>query len=167
MNLDEFRALSEPQRVQLVNDRLKELKEAKKGIKEFKSRSLEFSYPTAVKEMEVLGYAREKDAFVKEYKLTEQEVMMLKNLRYNYEFVMKRFDDQPKVKKRNDDQPTTTSVRVYTQVWKRWQEFSKEWSIFNSIDLMASALEEFMDRHGFESYDTLVQEGKIQEKERS
>lgn len=163
MRIDEFRALEAEEKVRLVNERLQELKEAGKGTKEFRSDKLEFSYATAIKEMENLGYARNGNVFEKEVKLSEYEIRQLKNLAYSYEFLMRRIEDQPKVRRRNDDQAVTTSVRMYNKVWKRWQEFSKEWSIFNNIDLMASALEEYMDRHAFEDYDTLALQGKIKE----
>lgn len=164
MKIKEFRALSETERVELVNKRLAELKGEGKGTKEFKSDSLEFSYATAIKEMETLGYARNGNEFEKEVKLSEREVLMLKNLCYGYEFVMKQIEDKPEAHKRADDQATTTSVRMYNKVWKRWQSFADEWSIYNSIDLMASALESYMDKFGHPDYDTLVEQGKIKEK---
>jgi len=163
MNIAEFRALPEEEKVQLVNERLQELREQGKKTTVFKNDKLEFSYSTALKEMEKNNYGRNGDKFEKELKLTDYDIRQLKNLVYGYEFVMSQKEEQPKVKRRPDDQAVTTSVRMYNQVWKRWQEFSKEWSIYNSIDMMASALEEFMDKHGFEDYETLVEQGRIKE----
>lgn len=166
MKIEEFRGLSEIERVDKVNERLKELKEQGLGTKQFKSEKLEFSYATAIKEMELIGYGRNGNRFEKELKLTEHELILLKNLAYNHEFVMSQKQEQPKVKVRPDDQATTTSIRMYNQVWKRWQAFSQEWPIYNSIDLMASALEEFMDRHDFEDFETLMKQGKIKDNEK-
>lgn len=163
MKLVEFRGLAESEKVRTVNERLKELKEQGLGTKQFKSQALEFSYATAIKEMEVIGYGRNGNSFEKELKLTDREVLLLKNLAYSHEFVMREKRDQPKVERRPDDKAVTTSVRMYSQVWKRWQSFSQEWPIYNSIDLMASALEEFMDKHSFEDFETLVEQGKIKD----
>lgn len=163
MRIDEFRALTESEKVDLINKRLEDLRQKNEGTKQFKNDILEFSYATAMKEMTELGYARNGNVFEKEIKLSEHEVRLLKNLAYSYEFVMREQQDQPKVQKRNDDQVTTTSARVYNKVWKRWQSFCSEWSIFNAVDLLASAMENYMDKQNFEDYDTLVAEGKIKE----
>lgn len=163
MKIQEFRGLTADKQVELVNNRLAEIKENSLTVNEFKNDILEFSYSTAIKEMEKLGYAREKDKFEKELKLTEYEIRMLKNLAYGYEFCMKHIEEEPKVSRRPNDQLTTTSMRVYNKVWKRWQEFSKEWGIYNSVDLMASAMEQYMDKHQFSGYDELVKQGKIKE----
>jgi UTP-glucose-1-phosphate uridylyltransferase len=164
MKIEEFRALSEAERVTLINERLAKLKGEGKGTKEFKGDSLEFSYATAIKEMESLGYARNGNSFEKEIKLSEYDIIKLKNLVYGYDFMMKQLQEKPEVNKRPDDQATTTSVRMYNKVWKRWQSFADEWSIYNSIDLMASALESYMDKFEHPDYDTLVDQGKIKEK---
>lgn len=163
MRIDEFRALTETEKVKLINKRLEELKEKNEGTKQFRSDILDFSYATAMKEMTELGYARNGNVFEKELKLTEHEVRLLKNLAYSYEFVMKEQQDQPKVQKRNDEEITTTSARVYNKVWKRWQSFCSEWSIFNAVDLLASAMEDYMDKQNFDDYETLMQLGKIKE----
>lgn len=163
MNKEDFKTLSEVEKVDLINERLQELKKNGQNTKLFKNEKLDFSYAFATVEMEKLGYARNKDSFEKEVKLTEREIMQLKNLTYGYEFVMKEIQDQPKVSRRQNDNVVTTSVRMYNKVWKRWQAFATDWSIYNSVDLMATALEEYMDRHAFEDYDTLVKQGKIKE----
>lgn len=164
MKIDEFRALSEAARVSLVNERLIQLKDNGKTNKEFKSDVLEFSYATAVKEMESLGYGREKNSFDKHLRLSEEEIILLKNLAHSYEFVMNLKEEKPNVKERKDDEIITTSIRMYNKLWKRFQAFSNQWSTLNSTDIMASALEEYLERHDFEDYETLVQQGKIVEK---
>jgi hypothetical protein len=163
MNKEDFKALNEREKVELINERLQELKKNGQTTKMFKSENLDFSYAFAMKEMETLGYARNGNSFEKEVKLTESEIRELKNLAYGYEFVMKRTEYQPRVIRRANDNVTTTSVRMYNKVWKRWQAFAGEWSIYNSVDLMATALEEYMDRHTFEDFETLVEQGKIKE----
>lgn len=163
MNKEDFKALSEAEKVELINERLQELKKDGQTTKLFKSEKLDFSYAFAMKEMETLGYARNGNSFEKEVRLTEDEIRRLKNLSYGYEFVMKRTEYQPKVIRRVNDNVTTTSVRMYGKVWKRWQAFANDWSIYNSVDLMATALEEYMDRHSFEDFETLVLQGKIKE----
>lgn len=164
MKIEEFRTLNESEKVKIINKRLDELAKEGKKTKEFKCDEMEFSYTTAVREMEKVGYARNNNKFEKEYKLTEREIMMLKNLSYGYEFMMARKEDEPKVKRRTEDTISTTSIRMYADVWSRWQQFSKEWGIYNSVDLMASALESYMDRYDFEDIETLREQGKIKEK---
>lgn len=164
MKIEEFRKLEDNKKIELVNKRLEELIQEKKSTKQFKCKDLEFSYQTATREMERMGYAREGNKFEKEVKLTEREIILLKNLAYNYNFIMEKVEDEPKVKRRNNDTISTTSVRMYSDVWSRWQQFSKEWSIYNSVDLMASALEEYMDKYFFEDIETLREQGKIKEK---
>lgn len=163
MKIKEFRDLAELEKVELMNTRLKELKEQGLTTKEFKSEVFEFSYATALNEMEKIGYGRNGNVFEKELKLSDYDVRVLKNLVYGYEFMMNAKQEEPTVKRRKDDHVVTTSVRMHNQVWKRWQEFSKEWGIYNSIDLMASALEEYMDKHDFEDYETLVKQGSIKD----
>lgn len=166
MKIQEFKTLSENEKVQLVNERLGELVEQKMGLKNFKNEKLDFNYTTAVKELAALGYARTKDAFEKEVKLSAHEISFLKNLAYGYEFVMSRKNAEPVVKRRLDDQVVTTSVRMHSKVWKRFQEFAKDWNIYNSVDIMASALEEYMNQFDFDSYDDLVAKTKIVEDEK-
>ncbi|MDF2879973.1 MAG: hypothetical protein K0R54_530 [Clostridiaceae bacterium] len=163
MNLSEFKQLSEKEKVDLVNQRLLELKECGRTIKEFRSETLNFTYPTAMKMLMELGFAKDKDIFTKDVKLTEEEISRLKTLANSYEYYMKHKQFQPEVTKRSDDVITTTSARVYKKVWKRWQCFCQEWSIFNAIDMMASALEEYMDKYGFEDYRTLIIQKKIKD----
>lgn len=161
MKIHEFRELKEEEKVQLANKRLAEMKEQGLDTKQFKSEMLEFSYATLMSEMQKINHGRVGNEFVKELKLTEYQLTLLTNLADGYEFVMREQVDEPKVYRRPDDSISTTSVRMYNQVWKRWQEFSKEWGIYNSVDLMASALEEMMNKHNFEDYETLVAQGKI------
>lgn len=164
MKIEDFRKLDDNKKVELVNKRLEELIKEEKSTKLFKCNDLEFSYQTATREMVKMGFAREGNEFKKKVTLTERDVMLLKSLAYNYENIMGRVEDAPNVKKRSADTINTTSVRMYTDVWSRWQQFSKEWSIYNSIDLMASALEEYMDKYAFEDIETLKEQGKIKEK---
>lgn len=163
MDIDDFRLLNEEEKVELVNERLKELKENNKTIKDFKYKDLDFTYVMALKELQELGYAKCGDEFKKEVKLTEDEVIKLKNLCSGYEFVMKRINDQPKIHRRPGDGISTTSVRVYNKVWERWKAFTSDWSIYNSVDLMATALEKYMDTYDFEDYETLLKQGKVKE----
>lgn len=160
MKLDEFRSLEESKKVELINNRLGELLKEKKSTKEFRCGDLDFSYTTATREMEKLGYAREGNQFTKEFKLTEREITKLKALVNVYESIMQLKADKPEVQKR-DDVLTTTSVRMYADVWARWQCFSKEWSIYNAPDLMASALEDYMNKFDFEDLETLKKMGKV------
>lgn len=160
MKLDEFRSLEESKKVELINKRLGELLKERKSTKEFRCNDLDFSYTTATREMEKLGYAREGNQFTKEFKLTQAEITRLKALSNIYESIMQLKEDKPEVQKRNDVL-TTTSVRMYADVWARWQCFSKEWSIYNAPDLMASALEAYMDKFDFEDLETLKKMGKV------
>ena len=125
MKIEDFRKLDDTKKVELVNKRLEELIQEKKSTKQFKGGDWEFSYQTAKREMEKMGYAREGNQFTKEVKLTERDIILLKNLAYSYEFIMERVEDAPKVKRRINDTINTTSVRMYNDVWSRWQQFSK------------------------------------------
>lgn len=160
MKLDEFKSLEESKKVELINKRLGELLKEKKSTKEFRCSDLDFSYTTATREMEKLGYAREGKQFTKEFKLTEREITKLKALADIYESIMQLKKDKPEVKKR-DDVLTTTSMRMYNDVWTRWQCFTREWNIYNSPDLMASALEDYMNKFDFEDLETLKKMGKV------
>lgn len=155
MKIEEFRQLTEEEKVQKINERLLQLNREKKGVNLFKCDDLEFSYQTATRIMQDLEYAKDGIEFKKEFKLNEKEILMLKNLAQNYEFMMKEKVDKPEVIRRPADRVNTTSVRMYNDVWSRWQLFCKEWSIYNGLDLMASALEEYMDKHDFPDLETL------------
>ena len=146
MKIEEFRSLEDSIKVEMVNKRLEELAKDKKTTKDFKNESIDFSYTTATNEMENIGYSRKGKVFQKEINLSAKEIALLVDLAKNYEFLMQKMTDKPDIKLRKDDKINTTSVRMYAEVWGRWQEFAKEWPIYNSVDLMASALEEYMNK---------------------
>lgn len=167
MKLDDFRALKEDERVKLINDRLKQLKDDGLTTKDFRSAELEFSYTSAYKEMELLEYGRHGDMFVKHIanpSLSESEIATLKRMISDYESIDQEQELEPKVVRRTDDTVTSTSIRVYKKVWQRFQAFSKEWNIYHSSDLVSLALERFLDQHGFNDYESLLKQGKIEEK---
>ena len=41
----------------------------------------------------------------------------------------------------------TTGISVYIELWERWNEFKKKYPMYSGTDLMALALEEFMERY--------------------
>ena len=107
------------------------------------------------------GKAEEKIEIAKELlkmKLNDEDIAKATGLTSNE--IMQLKEDKPEVKKR-DDVLTTTSMRMYNDVWTRWQCFTKEWNIYNSPDLMASALEAYMDKFNFEDLETLKKMGKV------
>ena len=42
----------------------------------------------------------------------------------------------------------TTGISVYTEQWARWSEFKKKYQMYSGTDLLALALEEFMEKYG-------------------
>ena len=42
----------------------------------------------------------------------------------------------------------TTGISVYTEQWARWSEFKKKYQMYSETDLLALALEEFMEKYG-------------------
>ena len=41
----------------------------------------------------------------------------------------------------------TTGISVYVELWGRWNEFKKQYPMYSGTDLMALALEEFMEKY--------------------
>ena len=41
----------------------------------------------------------------------------------------------------------TTGISVYVELWERWGEFKKKYPMYSGTDLMAQALEEFMEKY--------------------
>lgn len=41
----------------------------------------------------------------------------------------------------------TTGISVYVELWERWGEFKKKYPMYSGTDLMALALEEFMEKY--------------------
>jgi len=167
MKLDDFRVLKEDEKVELTNNRLKQLKDGGLTTKDFRSAELEFSYTSAYKEMESLGYVRHGDVFVKSKgspSLSDSDITALKQMIADYESRGQKQESELKVVRRTDDTVTSTSVRVHKQVWQRFQAFLKEWSIYRSADVVSLALEHFLDQYGFDNYESLMNQGKIEEK---
>lgn len=166
MKLADFRALKEDEKVKLTNDRLKQLKDEGLTTKDFRSIELEFSYTSASEEIKSLGYVRHGHVFVKQQmslSLSESEIATLKRMIADYKPRDQKKESELKVVRRADDTVTSTSIRVHRQVWQRFQAFLKEWSIYRSADVVSLALEEFLDKQGFDDYESLVKQGKIEE----
>lgn len=41
----------------------------------------------------------------------------------------------------------TTGISVYVELWERWGKFKKKYPMYSGTDLMAQALEEFMEKY--------------------
>lgn len=167
MQLDGFRLLSENEKLTLVNERLKQLKDQKLTTKDFRTAELEFSYTSAYKELESLGYGRHGDSFVKQQQgspsLDETEIATLKRMIADYQSNSQTHELEPRVPRRTDAAVVSTSIRINKQVWQRFQAYAEDWSIYRTSDLLSLALERFLDQHGFDDYESLVQRGKIKE----
>lgn len=81
--------------------------------------------------------------------LTKEEILFVKSLFKGQQNPVKTQQNlwvpQMKGKKK------TTGIYVYEDVWKRWAEFKKQYPMYSGTDLMALALEEFMDKYGSDS----------------
>lgn len=160
MKKEEFLLLPITEQVQSINRRIDELKKENKTTKQFKNEEFEFSYSTAVRILDEYGYARDGEKFIKELRLTSDDVVKLKNLTYLYNSLILP-EKKPDIKRRPDDELTVTSMRMYSNVLLRWQCFCEDWNIFNSPDLIATALEKYMDDLGYDDFEILEKEGKV------
>ena len=47
-----------------------------------------------------------------------------------------------------DGEKTTTGISVYVEQWERWKKFKEQHNQYSGTDLLAMALQEFMDKYG-------------------
>ncbi len=172
MILTEFKKLSDEEKCLFVNARLKE-----KGKKGFKGEGASFSFASAEKVLKDCGiyeidgiymtaeqtvsHLQEKEAEEKKGALTVEDIDKLLALlepsrydtllklseKYNYvsSYILKE-DCGIKIKAGSGAVKNTT-MRVYSDTLEKWQEFTSEQKEFSTLNLLNTALLEFMDRH--------------------
>lgn len=170
MNLSDFKALSNEEKCRFVNKRLKDY-----GKKGFKGGGVEFSYVSAEKALKECGIydidgvfmtAEQTVNFLQEKKaqkptLSAEDVekllalldppryeMLLKlSEKYNYvsSYIL-REDCGIKIKAGQGTVKNTT-MRVYSDTLEKWQEFTSEHKEYSTLNLLNTALLEFVERH--------------------
>ena len=172
MNLSDFKALSNEEKCRFVNKRLKDY-----GKKGFKGEGVEFAYVSAEKALRECGiydidgvfmtaeqtvnFLQEKEAEEKKPTLSAEDVekllalldpsryeMLLKlSEKYNYvsSYIL-REDCGIKIKAGQGAVKNTT-MRVYSDTLEKWQEFTGEQKEYSTLNLLNTALLEFMERH--------------------
>lgn len=138
MDIKKFRELDATTKVKMVNERLSQIK----TVKEFKSKDLEFSYASAVEELERLGYERKNDGFVKSLSATDIEVLMELSKLYK-PLVDARYNLGAKVIE--SDNVKATTLKVDAQILADWQDFCKQHGDFSAPGLLGAALKHFMN----------------------
>lgn len=77
--------------------------------------------------------------------LTNDELLFVKELFKNKQDLVK--DKQNLFLPQFVGSKKTTGISVYVELWERWGEFKKKYPMYSGTDLMAQALEEFMERY--------------------
>lgn len=77
------------------------------------------------------------------------KTLMLLAEKYNYvsNYIL-RADTKIKIKEAGREGVKTTTMRMYVETLERWKEFTKENASYKAIDLLNTALIEFMERYG-------------------
>ena len=81
---------------------------------------------------ETLELTTEEILFVKELFKNKQDLVKTKQTLFLPQFVGAK---------------KTTGISVYVELWGRWNEFKKQYPMYSGTDLMALALEEFMEKY--------------------
>lgn len=78
------------------------------------------------------------------------KTLMLLAEKYNYvsSYIL-REDMGIKIKEAERDNVKTTSFRMYEETLERWKEFTKQNASYKAIDLLNTALIEFMERYSY------------------
>lgn len=172
MTLEEFSNLSVAEMCDCMNKYMEN-----HTIRNFKSTEMAFSYSQAEKvliekggykmngvfwteeQMLVLLEGKQKERNKKELSpenieqllelLEPERFMRLKQLSDKYDYVASfifREDRGVKIKV-GEGQVRSTSMRVYDDTMERWKEFTTSNKAYSALDLMNTALIEFMERH--------------------
>lgn len=174
MKFQEFKSLSTDEQIELLTNRLNEIKGLKGRMDEnFKNEIFEFDLSNIRKSPE-LGYkvanyavhkidepvVKSKQKNVKEQKvvkqkqsvvkdenieLTKDEIMFVKELFKNKQDFVKTKQTLFVPQMLGDKK--TTGISVYVELWERWGKFKKKHQMYSGTDLLALALEEFMEKY--------------------
>lgn len=177
MKMADFKALTQAEQLTLLNDHLTAIKGMSGRLEDnFKSGEFDFSYSLLKKNAKDLGivvdgknyvaYAngevlpepetvesenlvKQKQSENKELALTEHEILFLKEL---YKSHQNQFTDkkQPLFLPQYVGAKKTTGISVYVELWERWGAFKESYPMYSGTDLLARAIEEFMDKYGEE-----------------
>lgn len=172
MTLDEFKGLSVAEMCESVNKHMEN-----HTVRNFKNADMDFTYAQAEKvvnesggykvngvfwtEDQMVAYLNEKKKERNKKELSPENIEQLLELlepeRYKrlmklgdkYDYISSyifREDRGIKIKVGNG-QIRSTSARVYDDTMEKWKEFVAENKAYTALDLMNTALIEFMERH--------------------
>ena len=107
--------------------------------------------PSVVKQKQVTvkqeNVVKQKQSVVKDdsLNLTKEEILFVKELFKNKQEVVKT--KQPLFVPTFIGEKKQTGISVYVEMWERWNEFKKKYPMYSGTDLMAMAIEEFMEKY--------------------
>ena len=177
MKMEDFKALSVEERLAKLNNHLLGLKDMPGRLDDkFKSGDFNFSYSLLKKNAESLGIAvdgKSYKAFLmgatieasatlqarptldQQQPFTADEIAFLKKLyadtvhsHYNGDSHFMLNDKPMLVVPTILGPKKTTGVSVFISQWERWKRFKQYYSHHSGTDLLAMALEEFMEKYG-------------------
>lgn len=137
MTLNEFRSLSREEKISLVEKRLDVLKEEGGTVsKDFKCDDLSFSYPSLIRELELIGYkivdctlvkvtSKEKDRPVYEYMLTEYSVI-----------------EEGRKGSPEENKPKSTSLKIYPDTFYRFKDLCSRYPSLKEYVLLDIVIQE-------------------------
>lgn len=175
VTLQQFKNISNEDKCNLINTRLKETSK-----KSFKGENVDFTWSAASRVLKENGiveidgvYLTEEQAFLrlqqkkeeaKLLELSQEDIGRLLKLlepsrydtllkvsgKYNYvaEFILN--EDRGIKIKAGDGEVKNTTMRVYVDTLEKWQRFVGEQKEYSTLNLLNTALLEFIDRHGCE-----------------
>lgn len=169
MKMADFKALSREEQITMLNNHLLSLKYIDGRLEDnFKTGEFDFSYSLLKKNAKELGIvvdgknyvaydtgdepSAQQDVVKAQQTLTIEEIEFVKKLYADHQnnnneqqfFV----NDKPMlVVPTLIGEKKTTGISVYIEQWKRWTAFKERYNMYSGTDLMALALDEFMDKY--------------------
>lgn len=176
MKMAEFKALSIDEQITKLNKHLSNIKNMPGRMDtNFKNDEFEFSYSLLKKDAKKLGIVVDgkqylayklgekapavngKQDVVKTEKVVKEQNNVEEKLHLTKDeilFVKDLFNKQELVKSKQtlflptfNGAKKTTGISVYVEIWERWGEFKKRYPMYSGTDLLALALEEFMEKY--------------------
>ena len=174
MKMADFKALSLEERLTRLNNHLLWLKQLEGRLEDnFKDGEFDFSYSLLKKNASDLGifvdgkryvaYATgdeppaqqdivkaKQDVVKAQQTLTIEEIKFVKQLFADHKNNEQQFFVNGKsmlVVPTMVGEKKTTGISVYIEQWERWTAFKERYNMYSGTDLMAMALEEFMDKY--------------------
>ena len=167
MNMPEFKALPIEEQLTRLNKHLLMIKDLPGRLEDnFKSGDFEFSYSLLKKDAPKLGITVDGKNYVafktgeepqqndvkkqqivteETLELTTEEILFVKELFKNKQDLVKT--KQTLFLPQFVGAKKTTGISVYVELWGRWNEFKKQYPMYSGTDLLALALEEFMEKY--------------------